>query len=288
MVGPTLPPTLEPSSTPEPPAPPTDEPDPTSLPSPSTNGGNSNNSSNGNNNGSTPILPITPSSPSLQTLGLGYHHIKYIQGYKDYQGVITVKPDNNITRAEVAIIFFRLLNDSNKNMMVPNAFSDINNKSWYTQSINYLAKIGVLDGYSDGTFHPDQPITRAEFTTIAAHFNTSIIESSNPFADVSPNYWAFNSIVTAYENGWIMGYPDGTFEPNNNITRAETVTIVNEMQDRCIEKLDIPTNLTNVYTDLSPDYWAFTNIIEASFEHDYTRKTNGYEIWTSYSSPSLP
>ena len=203
-------------------------------------------------------------------------HISYINGYPDG----TVCPDGNITRAEVATIFFRLLKDSNKNVTVQNNFPDIPNDIWYTQAVDYLTKIGILQGYDDGTFRPNQSITRAEFAAIASRFDDFVNGVNSPFSDVSdPNYWAYGSILSAYEKGWVTGYPDGTFKPTGNITRAEVVTIVNKILGRRLQAANVPAAYVNMYSDLSPTYWAFADIIEASVAHDYTRDANGYETW---------
>jgi len=235
---------------------------------------------------STPSSDWRPQSTVQQSLETD-DHIRYIQGYPSDQGVIDVKPDNDITRGEVAMIFFRLLKDTNKNAPVPNTFTDVNSDSWYVQGVCYLTKIGILKGYSDSTFKPDQPITRAEFTDITARFSPILSENSSPFNDVETDYWAFNYIVTAYEKGWITGYPDGTFKPDDNITRAEAVTIVNKMLGRRLLESDVPSALDDTYADLPVSYWAFADIIEASYEHDYSRAANGYEIWSNYWAPDI-
>ncbi|MDR2712658.1 MAG: S-layer homology domain-containing protein, partial [Clostridiales bacterium] len=205
-------------------------------------------------------------------------HISYIKGYPDG----TVRPDIGITRAEVAMIFWRLLKTSAKNDDVGNSFRDVKDGVWYTQAINYLAMMGILEGYPDGSFKPNQKITRAEFTAIVARFDDLLTGTAAPFKDVPQNHWAYKYIVSSYSNVWIIGYPDGTFRPSADITRAEVVTIVNRMLGRALDKSDVPVSLNSLFIDLSPGHWAFADLIEASIEHDFEWKDNGYETWTNW------
>jgi len=200
-------------------------------------------------------------------------HIPYIQGYPDN----TVKPDNNITRAEVAMIFFRLLVDEGKNASRQSVFSDVANGVWYAQAVNYLASIEILMGYPDGTFRPNQPITRAEFAAVASRFDELEPLDSNAFPDIA-GHWAIDYINSAAAKGWVNGYTDGTFDPQRKITRAETVKIVNTMLNRKILLEDIPAGIRQ-FTDFE-GHWAYTHLVEASNEHDFERKSDGYEIWT--------
>ena len=205
-------------------------------------------------------------------------HIKYINGYEDG----TVRPDSAITRAEVAMIFFRLLKAQDKNEPISGGFTDVEDGSWYAQAVNYLAKIGILLGYPDGTFRPVQNITRAEFAAVASRFDEFIGGITSPFDDVPPTHWAYSHILSAYVKGWINGYPDDTFKPQNNITRAETVAVVNRMIGRNLLKEDMPASLLSRYSDLPTNHWAFADMMEASVAHDYNDKPDGYEIWTDY------
>ena len=201
-------------------------------------------------------------------------HIAYVSGYTDG----TVRPNSDITRGEVAAIFWRLIKGSGKSNVIQGAFIDVNDNLWYAQAINYLTEIGILSGYEDGTFRPGQSITRAEFAVIASRFDDLILNAANPFVDIAADHWAYNYIVSAYAKGWLSGYPGNMFLPENNITRAEAVTIVNYMLGRGIRKVDIDKGLYNMYTDLTLEHWAFAEIIEASYEHEYIRIDHGFEV----------
>ena len=245
-------------------------------------------SANGNNDpepgpgDGTTTVTVTPTSPTVTVeedktpLGLiTLEHLVYLRGYPDK----TVRPDNSITRAEAASIFFMLLNDANKNAPVDAKLSDVSNSQWYSQAVNYLASNGVIKGYPDGSFRPDQPITRAEFAVLASKFDKLSSTDTNIFSDVSEAYWAVSFINSAYAKGWVNGYPDETFKPEKQITRAEVVIIVNAMLGRKIRPENIPGDL-NKYSDLSPNYWAYADILEASIPHNYVKDSNGYETWT--------
>ena len=201
-------------------------------------------------------------------------HIPYIKGYEDG----TVRPDNNITRAEVAVIFFRLLKGTDKNALIGGRFGDVNNREWYAQAVNYLASIGVLNGYEDGNFRPGQPITRAELVAIVSRFDELETTGNVSFTDVA-GHWAERYITSAAAKGWISGFGNGAFEPDAKTTRAQTITVINNVLNRKIHKRDIPAYLYNEFSDLSSSHWAFEAIIEASIDHEYTRGNDGYEIW---------
>ncbi|MDR0862688.1 MAG: S-layer homology domain-containing protein [Oscillospiraceae bacterium] len=202
-------------------------------------------------------------------------HIKYINGFEDD----TVKPDAATTRAEVAAIFFRLIKDPTKNNAINDTFTDVASGAWYAQAVNYLAKLGILKGYEDGTFKPEQQITRAEFAAIASRFDDVQQGIANVFTDLDDGHWAYSYIMSAYAKGWISGYPGDEFKPNNAITRAEVVKIVNKMLGRRLQAVSIPDELRTLYRDLSGNHWAFADMLEASVEHDYVRDANGNESW---------
>ena len=202
-------------------------------------------------------------------------HIKYLNGYEDG----TVRPDNTITRAEVASIFFRLIRDENKNVPVSGTFTDVDGAKWYAQAVNYLASKGILNGYEDGSFMPDKSVTRAEFAAIASRFDETKEGIANVFVDLAETHWAYKYVMSAYMKGWISGYPGGEFKPENSITRAEVVSIVNRVLGRKLNKDDIDARYRTMYTDLNETHWAFAGIIEASAEHDYEWKEDGYENW---------
>jgi len=234
-----------------------------------------------NANSADPILSGNKNyeaSEKIKTIFETDEHIKYINGYEDK----TIRPDHAITRAEVAAIFYRLLKNPPKNHAVHTIFTDVPDHAWYAQSVNYLAEMGILKGYFDGAFKPNQFITRAEFTAIVTRFDDLEENVQNPFKDITQDYWAYKNILSAYNRNWINGYPNGEFKPQENITRAEVITIVNKMLGRKIDIKDLPEELYllySVYSDLSEDHWAFSDIIEASVTHKYTKKSNGYETW---------
>jgi hypothetical protein len=200
-------------------------------------------------------------------------HIQYIFG--DPTGM--VRPDSVITRAETAIIIYRLLADGNKDMAAPAAFSDVDDGQWYSQAVNYLAYIGAVNGYPDGSFKPNAPISRAEFTKLIAGFDNLEQAGGDMFSDIGGN-WAAKYINSAAAKGWVSGYPDGTFSPDSNITRAETVSLMNAKLQRGVNPENIP-DWAPSYTDLGKGHWAYSDIIEASISHAYEYDENGAEIW---------
>ncbi|MCL1976365.1 MAG: InlB B-repeat-containing protein [Firmicutes bacterium] len=217
--------------------------------------------------------------PDVPLAGFTADHIPFITGYPDG----TVKPDNPITRAEVAMIFFRLLTSPDKTTPRISAFADVPEDIWYTQAVNYLASIEILVGYAeDGTFRPGRNITRAEFAAVASRFDKLEDVNINIFPDIE-NHWAKAQINSAYAKGWVSGYPeDGTFRPQKNISRAEVVKIVNTMLNRKLDLVDLSADILNniiKFSDIA-GHWAHAHVVEASNNHDFTRKSDGYEIWT--------
>lgn len=206
-------------------------------------------------------------------------HFAYIVGYGNGE----VRPQNNITRAEVATIFFRLLTDDvrDENLTKTNRYSDVAATSWYNTAVSTLSSMGIITGYPDGTFRPNAAITRAEFAAIAARFDNDGDKTAAKFSDIA-NHWAKDEISIAYNNGWITGYPDGTFGPQRDITRAETMTLVNRVLNRQPEtEDDLLPNMT-VWTDnANPNAWYYLAVQEATNSHYYKFKTNSqYEKWT--------
>ncbi len=199
-------------------------------------------------------------------------HILYLYGYEDG----SVRPRNSITRAETSAIIYRLLVD--KGVATTNIFKDVDADAWYSNEVNYLVELGILNGYEDGTFKPNEPITRAEFATILARLEELNLSKPHSFDDVSVNHWANDYIVSATNNGWIYGYEDGSFRPENNITRSEAVAMVNRMLNRYPDEQTLET-LENPFFDLDEEYWAYGDIIEASIRHSYHREDDGEEIW---------
>ena len=227
----------------------------------------------------------TPSTPTVEipdddALGLNTtDHFAYIVGYGNGE----VRPQNNITRAEVATIFFRLLTDDvrDENLTKTNRYSDVAATSWYNTAVSTLSSMGIITGYPDGTFRPNAAITRAEFAAIAARFDNDGDKTAAKFSDIA-NHWAKDEISIAYNNGWITGYPDGTFDPQRDITRAETITLVNRILNRQPEtEDDLLPNMT-VWTDnANPKAWYYLAVQEATNSHYYEFKTNSqYEKWT--------
>lgn len=206
-------------------------------------------------------------------------HFAYIVGYGNGE----VRPQNNITRAEVATIFFRLLTDDvrDENLTKTNRYSDVTRADWYNTAVSTLSSMGIITGYPDGTFRPNAAITRAEFAAIAARFDSNGDKTTAKFSDIA-THWAKDEISIAYNNGWINGYPNGTFGPQRDITRAETMTLVNRVLNRQPEtEDDLLPNMT-VWTDnANPNAWYYLAVQEATNSHYYKFKTNSkYEKWT--------
>lgn len=184
--------------------------------------------------------------------------IPYIDGFSDG----TVKPGAALTRAQAAKMMFSLLRDSGKEMETKQLFSDVKPGIWYYQPINYLASIGVLEGYSDGTFKPGKQVTRAEFVKIISSFTQLNRNGKVSFKDVTGG-WAYVYIATAYENGWIDGYSDNTFRPSRNITRAEAAKVINCLLGRKLTDEQLAA-IENPYSDLSSGFWGYRDLLGAS------------------------
>lgn len=204
-------------------------------------------------------------------------HFAYVIGYPDG----TVHPNGQITRAEVATIFFRLLRDEVRDgaFTTSNTYSDVAYGKWYNNPISTMSALGIITGYPDGTFKPNKPITRAEFAAIAARFDETQSGKSATFSDVI-GHWAAKEIGIAYYNDWIKGYPDGTFKPDQNITRAEAMTLINRVLERKPESpADLLTNMNKWTDNLDTSKWYYLDVQEATNSHGYTRKTFNYELW---------
>lgn len=204
-------------------------------------------------------------------------HFAYVIGYPDG----TVHPNGQITRAEVATIFFRLLKDEVRDgaFTTSNSYSDVAYGKWYNNPISTMSALGIITGYPDGTFKPNKPITRAEFAAIAARFDETQSGKSATFSDVI-GHWAAKEIGIAYYNDWIKGYPDGTFKPDQNITRAEAMTLINRVLERKPESpADLLTNMNKWTDNMDTSKWYYLDVQEATNSHGYTRKTFNYELW---------
>lgn len=227
----------------------------------------------------TPITPIP--EPDDSPVGLNTEdHVAYIIGYEDG----TVRPGANITRAEVATIFFRLLTDETRESYwsQSSGFTDVASGAWYNNAVSTLTRAGILDGYEDGSFRPNASITRAEFTKIAVSFFKHVGgASSNPFNDVPDSAWYAEFVKAAAELGLIDGYEDGTFRPNAPITRAEACTIVNRTLGRAPDKDNLlPEHEMLTWPDNSRDAWYYAQIQEATNSHDY-QWLGAIELWTA-------
>ena len=201
-------------------------------------------------------------------------HSAYLSGYPDG----AFGPDRNMTRAEVAQMFYGLLWD--KEVEITASFTDVSEDAWYAEAVNTLASLGMVSGVGDGQFAPDRAITRAEFATMAMGFAYLETGGENHFSDVSRSDWFYEYVVSAAGYGWISGYPDGTFRPGNTITRGEVTTIVNNMLARAADEDYVDDHEEDLvrFTDLSGSHWAYYQIMEATNGHDY-RTSGGVEQW---------
>lgn len=208
----------------------------------------------------------------------GEDHIAYIHGYPDG----TVRPTANITRAEVAAIFFRLLKDEVReaNLTDANAFADVNDGDWFNTPVSTMAKLGVVNGKSADTFAPNAYITRAEFATICARFDEANESAENIFSDID-SHWAEKYILETVAYKWIAGYEDGTFRPDSNITRAETATLINRVLVRLPEDESALLEGMKVWPDNPENAWYYLAIQEATNSHTYGRVDALNEKWNT-------
>lgn len=206
-------------------------------------------------------------------------HFAYIVGYGNGE----VRPQNSITRAEVAAIFFRLLEDDvrDANYTRQNKFTDVSNDAWYCSAVSTLSAMGIISGYPDATFRPNASITRAEFAAIATRFDVNGDKTPASFNDIA-GHWAKDEIAVAANNGWVNGYEDGSFRPQNKITRAETMSLVNRVLNRKPETAeDLLENMTKWTDNADTNAWYYLAVQEATNSHYYKYKENSqYEKWT--------
>lgn len=234
----------------------------------------------GGGGGHRPKPKPTVEIPDDDALGLNNtDHFAYIVGYGNGE----VQPQNSITRAEVAAIFFRLLEDGirNENFTHQNDFSDVAADAWYCSSVSTLSRMGIIAGYPDGTFRPNAPITRAEFAAIATRFDNNGDKTPVSFTDII-GHWAEGEITVAANHGWVSGYGDGTFRPQNQITRAETMSLVNRVLKRLPETpADLLPDMITWTDNADTSSWYYLPVQEATNSHYYEFKENSkYEKWT--------
>lgn len=211
----------------------------------------------------------------------GDDHFAYVIGYPNG----TVQPNGNITRAEIATIFFRLLKAEIRdgNLTAENPFSDVSVGSWYNKPVSTMYKLGIVNGRTSTEFAPNAPITRAELAAICARFDKTDVDSGLSFSDIA-NHWAQDYIGHASALGWIMGYPDGSFAPDAPISRAEAMTMINRVLQRLPKSpADLHKDMT-VWPDNTVDQWYYLAVQEATNSHDFVRKEDVHESWTAISA----
>lgn len=204
-------------------------------------------------------------------------HLAFLSGYANG----TFEPDRNMTRAEVTTMFARLLTEKMAaDQTYSNTFSDVAKSHWAANYIGYMQQFGIITGYADGSFRPDASVTRAEFAAIASRFE-KLTEGTKSFSDVPSSHWAAKYINFAATRGWVNGYADGTFRPNNSITRAEVAAVTCRLLERNADQSYIRSHLSELraFTDVSESHWAYWYTIEAANGHDYT-KSGSSETWS--------
>lgn len=223
----------------------------------------------------TPYVPVVP--PKTPDKLNADDHFAYVIGYPDGG----VHPHATITRAETATIFFRLLTEKMRkdNLTKYHSFRDVPQGAWYNAAVATMAKLKIITGYPDGTFQPDAPVTRAEFAAIAARFDEKSARTTASFRDIY-GHWAERYISRSAELGWIRGYTDNTFRPDQSITRAEAMALINRVLNRNPESKDDLLRSMNIFNDnLDTAKWYYLDVQEAANSHDFIRKANGYEMW---------
>lgn len=219
-----------------------------------------------------PGVTVKKNTPKLNTAD----HFAYVQGYPDG----TVKPAGNITRAETAAILFRLMDDASRKTYysTKSGFRDVATGSWYNTYVATLNNAGVITDSSNGYFRPNEAITRAELAAMLAKFSETT-SAANYFNDVSAKYWAANAIAICAKLGWITGYPDGTFRPDRNVTRAELMAMINRATGRAPKSADAFLPGMKTWSDNTADKWYYLDVQEATNSHSYTVKDS--EKWTA-------
>ncbi len=219
--------------------------------------------------------PETKTEASIEELFNTAEHKAYVFGYEDGM----VHPEDNITRAEATVIFYRLLTDAARTKYAAyiNDFTDVNIADWFNDGVSTMSNGSFVNGYPDGTFRPNDAITRAEMATLISNFDNLYEMAANTFFDVS-GHWAEKYISLAVAKGWMSGYPDGTFRPDQPITRAETMSMINRMLGRSVDAYGLHIDAKQ-WMDNTEDKWYYYTVLEATNSHDYERVA-GAEIWT--------
>ncbi|WBW50091.1 S-layer homology domain-containing protein [Peptoniphilus equinus] len=235
-----------------------------------------------------PWVPIVTSKPNDVSHLNTQDHYQYLFGYPEH----TFEADASMTRGEVTMMFARLMkNKPSRTDTFDAPFSDVANADWYHDAIAIMNDKKIITGYPDGNFGPNAPITRAEFAAMASRF-TGMKAADMTFSDVDESHWAYKYIQSAVALGWVNGFPDGTFKPEQPITRAEVATITDKMLSRAADKAYVDTHQDrlDVFTDLDHTHWAYYNIMEAVHGHEYERAANTAtmeETWTELTNKAF-
>lgn len=209
-------------------------------------------------------------------------HTGYINGYPGG----TVKPDGEVTREEITAILYRIMESENKELFaaIGDAFSDVEASRWSARDIEYMQNEAIVQGYPDGEFKPVKKLTRAEFATLIARFaKLENKGTANTFKDLNDTHWAYNDILALTGSGLVSGYPDETYRPDSNVTRAEVMTVINKLLGRKPLESYVVSLEFNPYNDLSEDKWYYVTVLEATITHSYFLNEKGYEYkWEDF------
>ena len=234
--------------------------------------------SGGGGGGPVEDQPANPDDTGVSDWLNTKDHLAYLAGYPGG----TFGPDQNMTRAEAAQMFYNLLLE--KDVEITVEFEDVPADAWYATPVNTLASLGILSGVGNGRFDPERSITRAEFTVIAMKFANTSGGGVNIFSDVNEDDWFYSAVVDSTQYGWINGYPDGTFRPEATISRAEVTVIVNHMLGRAADRPYVIAHEEelNTFGDVNRGHWGYFHIAEATNAHEYHTE-DGTESWTGLS-----
>lgn len=220
----------------------------------------------------------TPEETGVSRLLNTDEHTAFMLGHADG----SFAPNGDVTRAQVAMMFYRLLR--NQDVSAVETFTDVPANAWYAKAVDTLAALGIVNGVGGGKYAPERPITRAEFCAIAVRFAETRQESTVVFADVPSSFWAYEQISAAAAYGWVLGVGNGRFAPNDKITRAQAAAIVNRMTGRLADQAAIDCGEGARFPDVANTHWAWYDIIEASTAHDYQKNSdNTAETWIDWS-----